>query len=260
MTDRVSVSIAGGIADVRLNRPDKLNALDPAMLDAIAATLKRLASEPGLRCVVLSGEGRGFCAGLDLASMAALDRPRDIIERSHGSANLFQHVAFGWRELAVPVIASVHGMALGGGLQIMSGADIRIATPDARLSIMEIKWGIVPDMGGIALWRGLVRDDHLRELAMTAREFSGEQARALGFVTHLDTEPLTCAMEMAREIASRNPDALRAIKRLINASHDKSGDVILLNESHEQQQIIGTPNQLEAVAAALQKRAPQFED
>ncbi len=258
--DRVAMTLSGGIADVRLTHPTKLNALDPAMFDGIEAVLSRLGEASDIRCVVLSGEGRAFCAGLDLASMGSMDAPADIMERSHGAANIFQHVAWGWRTLPMPVIAAVQGIAFGGGLQIMSGADITVAAPGTRLGVMEIKWGIVPDMAGFALWKGRVRDDHLRELAYTGREFTAEEGLAMGFVSYVDNDPHARAMALAQQVAGRTPHAVRAIKRLANAAPDKDADKILLNESHEQQQLLGSKNQIEAIAANMQKRAPDFED
>ena len=217
---------------------------------------------PGLRVVVLSGEGRAFCAGLDMASMAGggASAGSDLVERTHGAANLYQHICWGWRELGVPVIAAVHGVALGGGFQIMSGADIRFAHPATRMAIMELKWGLVPDMGGMALWRGLARDDVLRELSYTAREFTAEQAADYGFVTHLADDPHAAAMTLAAEIAGKNPDAIRGMKRLANAMHDMDGDGLLMAESVEQKAIIRTPNQREAVMANFEKRPPIFVD
>lgn len=258
---RVTIAVEGGVADVRLNRPDKLNALDPAMFEGIAAAIAELAAMPGLRAVVLSGEGRAFCAGLDMASMASggASAGKDLRDRTHGVANLFQHVAWGWRELAVPVIAAVHGIAFGGGFQIMSGADIRILRPDTRLSIMEMKWGLVPDMAGVALWRTLVRDDVLRELTYTAREFSGEEAARLGFATRTADHPHADAMALARAIAGRNPDAVRAAKRLYNG-YSNDAEALLMAESIEQAGVIRTPNQIEAVRANVEKRAPNFRD
>lgn len=261
MEQRVTISIEGGIADVRLNRPDKMNALDPAMFAGIEAALAELRETSGLRAVVLSGEGRAFCAGLDMASMASggASAGLDLTDRTHGPANIFQHVAWGWRELPVPVIAAVHGIAFGGGFQIMSGADVRIVRPDARLSIMELKWGLVPDMAGLALWRTLVRDDVLRELTYTAREFSGEDALRYGFASRLADDPHAEAMALAREIAGRNPDAVRAAKRMINAyTHD--AEKLLMAESVEQAAVIRTPNQIEAVRANMEKRTPNFAD
>lgn len=262
MNDRVSISFENGIADVRLNRADKMNALDPAMFEGITAAIAELERMEGLRVVVLSGTGRAFCAGLDMASMASggASKDLDIRARTHGLANIFQQVAWGWRELGVPVIAAVHGVAFGGGFQIMSGADIRIAHPETRMSIMEMKWGLVPDMAGIALWRTLVRDDVLRELTYTNREFSGEEAARLGFVTRLADDPHAEAMALAREIAGKNPHAVRCAKRLYNAAADGDAAAILLAESDEQAKVIRSPNQIEAVMANMEKRAPIFRD
>lgn len=259
MTERLSIDFKDGVADVRLSRPDKLNALDMPMLQALAEAPARLAAQAGLRAVVLSGEGRGFCAGLDMETMTGLaGAGLDIVTRTHGLANLFQQTGWGWRTLPVPVIAAGHGIVFGGGLQIFCGADIRIARPDTRLSVMEMKWGLVPDMAGYALWRGLVRDDVLRELIYTAREFSGEQAVDLGFVTRLAEDPHAEALTLAREIAARNPDAVRGAKRLANLARDADTGAILQAEAREQAALIATPNQVEAVMANLQKRPPNF--
>ena len=259
--DRVTIAVQDGVADVRLNRADKMNALDPAMFGGIERALAELRETKGLRAVVLSGEGRAFCAGLDMASMASggASAGKNLCDRTHGIANIFQHVAWGWRELPVPVIAAVHGIAFGGGFQIMSGADIRIVRPDARLSIMELKWGLVPDMAGVALWRTLVRDDLLRELTYTAREFSGEDAMRYGFATSVADDPHAEAMALAQAIAGRNPEAVRGAKRMYNEySHD--AEALLMAESIEQAAVIRTPNQTEAVMANMEKRTPQFQD
>lgn len=261
--DRVSLELDGaGVAQVRLTRPEKLNALDDAMIDALIAMGSHLRDLSGLRAVVLSGEGRGFCAGLDLAAMAGLvaKGAPALVERSHGRANRFQQIAVQWRDLPVPVITAIHGVCLGGGLQIAAGADIRVCAPEARLAVMEMKWGIVPDMGLFALLRGTVREDALRELTFTNRELSGTEARELGLVTLLDADPLARATALATEIAARNPQAIRAAKRLFNQAQDRSADEILLAEAREQQALIGSANQQEAVAAALQKRSPRFAD
>lgn len=255
---RVTIAVADGIADVRLARPDKLNALDPAMFEGIIDAIGQLAGTPGLRAAVLSGEGRGFCAGLDMASMAGGGSGIDLVTRSHGPANRVQQVAWGWRELAVPVVAAVHGVAFGGGLQIASGADVRIAAPGTRLSAMEMKWGIVPDMAGYALWNGMVRPDILRELIYTAREFSAEEGAVFGFVTRIADDPHAEAMALARAIAGRNPEAIRAAKRLANLEGDAAA--ILAAESDEQGKLLRTPNQIEAVMANMQKRPPVFID
>jgi enoyl-CoA hydratase/carnithine racemase len=265
MNDRVSITIADHIADVRLTRGDKMNALDPAMFQGIIAAGEELAATKGIRVIVLSGEGRSFCAGLDMASMASGGNPsggggNTLTDRTHGNANDFQQVAMQWRKLSVPVIAAVHGVCFGGGLQIASGADIRVVAPDARMSVMEMKWGLIPDMGGYALWRGMVRDDVLRELTYTNREFSGEEALGLGFATYVDADPHTRAMAIAAEIANKNPEAMREAKALFNEYGDMDEDAILMAESVRQAAVIRKPNQIEAVMAQMQKRAPVFQD
>jgi len=261
MTDpSVTIAIDAGVADVRLNRPDKLNAIDPAMFDAVAAAIDRLAGEGGVRAAVLSGNGRAFCAGLDMAAMASGGSGIDLATRSHGLANRVQQVAWGWRTLPMPVIAAVHGVAFGGGLQIASGADVVLVGPATRLSVMELKWGIVPDMGGFALWRSRVRDDHLRELTYTAREFAAEEAVALGFAARIADDPHAAAMALARTIATCNPDAVRAAKRLANLAVESYAGTILVGESDEQARLLRTPNQVEAVRANMAGRPPEFVD
>jgi enoyl-CoA hydratase/carnithine racemase len=267
MKDRIALSIEDGVADVRLIRADKMNALDPAMFEAIIQAGAELAAMRGLRAVVLSGEGRAFCAGLDMASFAAMkDRGdsvpgvRDLTVRTHGIANRPQQCAWLWRELPVPVIAAVHGVAFGGGFQIALGADLRYATADARFSVMEIKWGLVPDLAGTQLMRHLAREDVVRELTYTGRIFDGTEAERLGFVTRVVDDPRAAAFETAREIAAKSPDAVRAAKRLLNGAVASDAKTGLMAESVEQQKLIGSPNQLEAVAANLQKRAADFRD
>lgn len=261
--DRVSIDLGDdGVAQVRLTRPDKMNALDPEMFERIIAAGHALHELKGVRAVVLSGEGKSFCAGLDTASFGrepSADEPA-LTERTYGNSNKFQQVATQWRKLPVPVIAAVHGVCFGGGMQIASGADIRVVTPDARMAIMELKWGLVPDMGGYALWRGLVRDDVLRELIYTNRQFSGEEAREYGLATFVDADPHARATAIATEIANRNPHAIRAAKRLSNAMTDLDGDAILMEESLEQHAIMRTKNQIEAVMAGMAKRTPKFDD
>ncbi len=260
MNDRVTIAVADGIADVRLNRADKMNAIDPAMFEGIAAAIDRLAGMAEVRVVVLSGEGRAFCAGLDMASMAGGGSGLSLDDRAYGDANLVQQVAWGWRTLPMPVIAAVHGVAFGGGFQIMSGADIRIAHPQARFAIRETHWGLVPDMAGIALWRTLARDDVLRELTYTAREFDGAEALQHGFVTRLDEDPRAAAMTMAREIAAKNPQAIRGSKALYTLAADANSAAILRAESDAQGQVMRKPNQIEQVRANLEKRAAVFVD
>ena len=266
MSDRLSISIQDGVADVRLVRAEKMNALDPAMFDALSAAGERLKTEGGLRAVVLSGEGRAFCAGLDMASFAVMeakhqsDAMRDLKARTHGLSNLFQHVVWVWREVPVPVIAAVHGVAFGGGFQLMLGADMRYVAPGTQLSIMEIKWGLIPDMAGTQLMRHLAREDVVRELTYTGRVFSAAEALAFGCATRLCEDPRSVALETAREIASKSPHAVRAAKRVLNAAPVSAPSAGLIAESIEQQALIGSPNQVEAVMANMARRAARFTD
>jgi enoyl-CoA hydratase/carnithine racemase len=267
MNDRVNVTIAGGVADVRLVRTDKMNALDDAMFNAIVQTGERLKSEKGLRAVVLSGEGRAFCAGLDMGNfekMASGTRKGGAgltdTARTPGGANRAQQAAMVWREIPVPVIAAVHGVAFGGGFQLTLGADMRFVAPDARLAILEMKWGLIPDMAGMVLLRRLLRDDVARELTYSGRVFSGEEALALGLATRVCADPHAEALAVAAEIAAKNPDAVRAAKRLFTLVEDVGKTEILLAESHEQAALIGSPNQVEAVMASMQKRPAVFSD
>lgn len=261
--DRLGIVLDGnGVAQLRFTRPDKLNALDREMFDRLIEAGEALRKAKGLRAVVLAGQGRAFCSGLDLASIAGGPDPQStgLAERTHGEYNRFQLVAMQWRDLAVPVIAAIHGACMGAGLQIASGADIRVVAPDARLSIMEMKWGIVPDMGGYALWRELVRGDVLRELIYTNRVVSGEEAQALGLATLVDPDPVKRATAIALEIAGKNPHAIRHAKRLANRAHEAPTAEILLEESRAQQELVYSRNQLEAVMSQLQHRVPKFED
>lgn len=265
MNERVSITIENYVADVRLTRADKMNALDPAMFQGIITAGEELAAMQGVRAVVLSGEGRSFCAGLDMESMtgggaSASGGIKSLTDRTHGNANTFQQVAMLWRKLPMPVIAAVHGVCFGGGLQIASGADIRVVAPDARMAVMEMKWGLIPDMGGYALWRNMVREDVLRELTYTNREFSGADSLELGFATYVDENPHTRAMAIAREIANRNPEAMREAKALFNEYADLDEDAILMAESVRQSRVIRTPNQIEAVMSQMLKRTANFKD
>ncbi|HEY3950329.1 crotonase/enoyl-CoA hydratase family protein [Phenylobacterium sp.] len=268
MNDRVSVEIKDGVADVRLVRADKMNALDNAMFAALVETGERLKTEQGVRCVVLSGEGRAFCAGLDMgnfAQMASGDGRRSsealvTTRRTPGGANHAQQACMVWREIPVPVIGAIHGVAFGGGFQLALGCDIRLVTADVKLAVLEIKWGLVPDMAGIVLMRGLVRDDVARELTFTGRIFGGEEAVAMGLATRVCADPRAEALAMAAEIAAKNPDAIRAGKRLLNMAAESDQPAILLAESREQGALIGSPNQIEAVMSNLQKRAANYAD
>ena len=267
MPERVSVRREGPIADVRLNRPDKLNALDPAMFEGLVSAGKNLANDRSLRAVVLSGEGRAFSAGLDFASFLALAAGdgdpvgANLFARASGNpANLAQQVSYLWTSLPVPVIAAVHGVAFGGGLQIALGADIRFAAPDARLSVMEIKWGLIPDMTGTQTLRHLVRLDVAKELAFTGRIVSGREAAELGLVTHVSENPRDDATALAGEIAGKSPHAVRAAKELLNTAGLVGLEEGLKLEERVQRSLLGKPNQIEAVQANLEQRAPRFAD
>jgi enoyl-CoA hydratase/carnithine racemase len=275
MSDRVTVSVDAGVADVRLNRPEKRNALDGAMFIALAEAGERMKTEPGLRCVVLSGEGASFCAGLDFGSFQQMSDG----DRTEGNSNdgdrpagnpasmadgrithLGQQVAWVWQEVPVPVIAAVHGHALGGGMQIALGADIRIVHPDAQLSVREVHWGLVPDMTGTLTLTRLVRPDVAKELTFTARMVSGSEALALGLVTRLSETPREDALAMAAEIAARSPEAVRGVKALFNRLLDEGAADQFAEERRVIGGLIGSPNQVESITANFERRPPVFTD
>jgi enoyl-CoA hydratase/carnithine racemase len=269
MSDRVIVSVQDGVADVRMNRPDKLNALDLPMFQALVEAGRAVARDRSVRAAVLSGEGRAFCAGLDMSSFQAMaggggggGGGPNLLSRdgSESPANFAQLAGWVWTEVPVPVIAAVHGVAFGGGLQVALGADLRLVAPDARLSVLEIKWGLVPDMSGTQTLRRLVRLDVAKELTFTGRIVEGAEAVALGLATRVEADPRAAALALAREIATRSPDAIRAGKRLLDASGLLPVADGLALEERLQRGLIGRPNQIEAVRANLEKRAPRFSD
>lgn len=275
MSDRVQIDVAGGVAHVRLNRPDKMNALDGAMFAAIAEAGATVGADPSVRAVVLSGEGRAFCSGLDFSSFQAMaDGPTAgagdggrggasmgaIGETSGRITHLGQQVAHVWQEVPVPVIAAIHGVALGGGIQIALGADIRIIAPDARMSVLEVKWGLVPDMTGTWMLTRLVGLDVAKELTFTGRMVEGEEAVRIGLATRVATDPLAEAQALAAEIASKSPHAVRAAKRLLNQSGLVPIEQQFADERREIGALIGSPNQVEAVMSGFEKREPVFTD
>ncbi|MEQ6899983.1 crotonase/enoyl-CoA hydratase family protein [Nocardioides sp. YIM 152588] len=249
---RVLVNVTDGVADVVLNRSAKRNALDTAMFEAILSTIEDLGARDDVRAVVLSGAGGAFSAGIDLSLLAGGPADQGLQARTHGPANAFQQVAWGWRALPVPVIAAIEGVCFGGGLQIALGADLRIARPDARLAVMEARWALVPDMAGFPLLRGLVRADVLRELVYTAREVSGTEAASIGLATRVADDPHTEAMDLARHMAAQHPETTRAAKRLLGLTVDEYADpaTLLLAESVEQEKLLGSA----AMAALLGSR------
>ena len=273
MADCVTVSIDAGVADVRLNRPEKINALDPAMFSAIVDAGEQLKETPSVRAVVLSGEGRGFCAGLDFGSFQAMagggdgdgasagDRPaRGVGDMEGRITHLGQQAAYVWQELDVPVIAAVHGVALGGGIQIALGADLRFVAPDARMSVLEVRWGLIPDMTGTMMLPRLVGLDVAKELTFTGRMVSGEEAGRIGLATRVTETPLEDALELARELAGKSPAALKGAKRLLNQSGTVSVADQFADERTTIGALIGSPNQVEAVTAYFEKREPVFTD
>jgi enoyl-CoA hydratase/carnithine racemase len=259
---RVAVEIADHVAVVTLTRPDKHNALDVPMFEQIVAAADRLAREPGVRAVVLHGEGPSFCSGLDVVSIMAAGNGLDgLVDRARGEVpNWFQQAGHRWLELPVPVIAALHGNCFGGGLQIALGADIRIAAPGTRLSVMEVKWGLIPDMSITRTLPRLVSIDVAKELTFTGRVFGAAEAERLGVVTRVADDPLATARELAAEIAGRSPDAVRAAKRLFNESWTGAAPDTLALEAELQLGLIGSPNQLAAVTAGFSKQPAEFVD
>ena len=274
---RVTIDITDGVADVRMNRPEKMNALDGAQFAAIVEAGESLKGNSAVRAVVLSGEGRAFCAGLDFGSFQQMaggggggggDTPareeRDpsagIMDMGGRITHTGQQAAWVWQELEVPVIAAVHGVALGGGAQIALGADIRIVAPDAQLSILEIRWGLVPDMIGTYMLPRLVGIERAKELTWTGRMVGGEEMVTLGLASRTAADPRAAALELAREIAGKNPHAVRGGKMLLNRSLDADPASQFDVERRTIGSLIGSPNQVEAVMAFFEKRDPAFSD
>jgi len=270
MSERVTITIKDFVADVRMSRPEKMNAIDADMFAGLTQAGLELAANKSVRAVVLSGEGRAFCAGLDFTSFQAMAGRGERVAAEAGAlisekdqespANRAQRAAFIWTELPVPVIAAIHGVAFGGGLQIAMGADIRFIAPDARMSVMEIKWGLVPDMSGTQTLRRVARLDVIKELTYTGRIVTGAEAVELGLATRVTDDPYAAAMALAKEIAGKSPDAVRAAKKLLNASGLVSLAEGLKMEADLQRSIIGKPNQAEAVKSNLENRPPNFAD
>lgn len=268
---RIELTIEDHVAHVVLSRADKMNALDSQMFEAIPRVGDKIRNDPSVRAVIVSGAGGNFCAGLDKSNFSSILEKKGVslepsepamvlADRTHGIANALQYVVWMWRELPMPVIAAVDGFCLGGGLQIALGADFRYAKADSQFSILEMRWGIVPDMSSTQIMRHMIRDDVIRELTYTAKIFNAEQAKAWGFITEIVDDPLAHAFKTAKQIAYKNPDAIRAAKKIIDASNYQTASEGLLMESVEQDKIMGTPNQIEAVMAELQKRKPDFKD
>ena len=268
MSERITVTMTDGVADVRLNRPEKRNALDRKMFVALVETADRLAQDPTLRCVVLSGEGASFCAGLDFESFQGMaereagDTPAvDLSATQEGRITHFaQQACFGWTELPVPVIGAIQGHALGGGIQLALSCDIRFVAPATKMSVLEIRWGLIPDMTGTQSLVNLVGVDVAKELTFTGRMVEGPEAVELGLATHLAEDPREAALVLANEIAQKSPDAIRAAKRLFNDAPKLTVAEGFAAERMEIAKLIGSPNQVESVMAFFQKRSANYQD
>lgn len=260
--ERVTVEIEDGVAQVILNRPDKYNALDLPMFRAIVAAGRSLAERRDVRVVILHGKGPSFCSGLDVQSVMA-GGPKtmsEMIDHKVGPANLVQQVAWVWRELPQPVIAALHGHVYGGGLQIALGADIRLVSPTAKVSVLEIVWGLIPDMGITQTLLPWVRRDVLKELTFTGRTISGIESVELGLMTRTEGDPLKAALALAAEIVDRNPHAVQAVKKLYDTAASMDPEASFALELELQRGVLGSPNQMEASMARLQRRKPNFAD
>lgn len=268
MSNAVLINVNDGVADIRLNRPDKRNAVGAEIIDGLFSALEQVKSDRAIRVAVLSGEGKGFCAGLDMASfgdMVSGDLTADGAASAYddvntAGANRVQRLGWDWQELDIPVIAAVHGGAMGGGLNIALGADIRIVAPDAKLGFVEITFGLLPDMSATQSLRHIARLDRIKELIFTGRKFTGEQAYEYGLATILSETPREDALAMARTIANRNPDAIRAAKKLLNNSMSCSTREGLIAESDCSRALMGTANQIEAIMSGFEAREPCFTD
>lgn len=260
MNDRVTITVEGAIATVSLNRPDKHNGLDLPMFHALVDAARALRKRREVRAVILRGEGPSFCSGLDVKS-AFSSMPkfaRDFATFGIKKRNIFQDVGLCWRDLPVPVIAVIQGNCFGGGMQIALGADFRIAAPDAKLSIMEVKWGLIPDMSGTVTLRELMPIDQAKYLTMTGRVLSGSEARDYNLVTSVSDDPLMAARALAAELVGKSPDALALGKKLFQRNWLASENTALKLERRFQFKLLNSRNQRITVKANTEKRAPEF--
>jgi enoyl-CoA hydratase/carnithine racemase len=266
MNDAIQLTVEKGVADLRLNRPEKMNAVDEGIMTGLREAVASIAADKSVRVVVLSGNGKAFCSGLDfsnfgdmlsgeLTAESVADAYDDL---SPAGANSAQQLGWAWQELPIPVIAALHGAAMGGGLNLALGADIRIVHPETKMGFVEISFGLLPDMSATQSLRRLAALDRIKELIFTGRKFSGSQAMEYGLATELSETPLEDALEMAATIARRNPDAVRKAKQLLNNSALVSVREGLLEESNYSRELMGTANQLEAVMSTFEKRDPKY--
>jgi enoyl-CoA hydratase/carnithine racemase len=254
--DRISIEIEDQIAFVTLSRKEKLNALDMPMFEAIIKAAKKLKKDKHIRAIILSGDGTAFCSGLDVKSMFKnpISAVKLLVKPGTKISNVAQDVSYLWRDVPVPVIAVTHGKCWGGGFQIALGADFRYTTPDCEFSIMESKWGLIPDMGGTITLRELANIDIIKELTMTARIFKGKEAKSLGLVTHVYDDPMAEAIKFAEEIKSRSPDAIASTKLLFNKTWLTTIKQALNWETKLQKRLIGRHNQRAAISQGMKDR------
>jgi enoyl-CoA hydratase/carnithine racemase len=263
MGSTVAVDIDAHIANVTLNRPEKMNAVSMEMFAELGEVGSHIASDPSVRVVVLSGAGDCFCAGIDTTIFAQDGLGIDasaMAPVAPSPANVFQRAAYVWREVPVPVLCAIQGVAYGAGLQIALGADIRYAAPDARFSIMEAKYGLIPDMAIAVTARSVTPLDRIKELAFTARIVDAAAALDMGLITAVHDEPLAAARKTAREIAARSPSAVRSIKQLFDEGWHATDPEALALEARLQSALLGADHQREAVLASIEKRTPNFSD
>ena len=261
MPSTVTCRVEGHIAQVRLNRPDKLNALTLDTLQDLASTARELSGDRTLRGVVIGGEGDSFCAGLDFATV--LDDPprvaRSFVPHPLRGTNLFQEACWAWRRLSVPVVAAVHGHCYGGGLQIALAADLRMTTADAQWSVLEAKWGLIPDMGGIQALSQQLRMDVAKRLTMTGEVVSGTRAVELGLASEVHEEPFVAATRFLEAVATRSPDSVAATKRLFGRTWTAGDRRTFARERFEQARLLATRNTTIAREAAMKRVVPVFD-
>lgn len=259
-SSRVLVEIEGAVAHVSLNRPDKLNGVDLEMLTELVAAAKSLRRNREIRAVILRGNGDAFCAGLDFAS--ALKGPARIVRSFVPSplrgTNLFQRAHWVWRELPVPVIAVTHGRCYGAGLQLALAADFRYSTPDCEWSVLEAKWGLVPDMTGTVPLSELVAADVAKRLTMTGEIISGTRAKELGLVSEVSDDPLAAALEFVDVLATRSPDSVAAAKRLLNETRRSRPRRAFRIERKLQLRMLRSKNAGVSRKANFAKETPEF--
>jgi len=253
--ERVKFYVENHIAYVVLNRPDKHNGIDKAMVVELVNTANHIRRQRDIRCVILSGEGPSFCAGLDFNYVAK--HPSMVVrffaKLPWTKDNMFQRVAHIWRDLPVPVISVVHGNCFGAGMQIVLATDYRIVMPDAQLSIMEMKWGLIPDMSGTVTLSRLTRIDIAQELTMTGRIFTGEQGAEYGLVSCVSATPMKNAEQLAQTICKQSPDAIAATKYLFKKTWKSETRLSLFWERITQLRLLGRKNQKIAMKNGLSK-------